>query len=85
MIVPKLTVWRYAHVTANPKMEAVQRFIREGERATWKRIEMVRNQMLIAQTLERCLRRLEPQRLNASVRKEAARKPNLSVVRNKDG
>ena len=84
MIVPKLTVWRYAHVTANPKMEAVQRFIREGERATWKRIEMVRNQTLIAQTLERCLRRLEPQRLNKSVRGEAQRKPNLSVVRSKD-
>jgi len=84
MIVPKLTVWRYANVTANPKMEAVQRFIKEGERATWKRIEMVRNQLLIAQTLERCLRRLEPQRLNKSVRGEAAKKPNLSVVRSKD-
>lgn len=81
MIVPKLTVWRYANVTANPKMEAVKRFIREGERATWKRIEMVRNQFMISQTLERCLRRLEPQRLGRNVRLETARKPNLSVVR----
>jgi TAG lipase / steryl ester hydrolase / phospholipase A2 / LPA acyltransferase len=81
MIVPKLTVWRYANVTANPKMEAVKRFIREGERATWKRIEMVRNQFVISQTLERCLRRLEPQRLGRNARPELARKPNLSVVR----
>ena len=84
MIVPKLTVWRYANVTANPKMDVIQRFIKEGERATWKRIEMVRNQLLIAQTLERCLRRLEPQRLSKSLRNEAAKKPNLSVVRSKD-
>lgn len=84
MIVPKLTVWRYANVTANPKMDVIQRFIKEGERATWKRIEMVRNQLLIAQTLERCLRRLEPQRLAKGARGEAARKPNLSVVRSKD-
>ncbi len=84
MIVPKLTVWRYANVTANPRMDVIQRFIKEGERATWKRIEMVRNQLLIAQTLERCLRRLEPQRLSKSVRGEAAKKPNLSVVRSKD-
>jgi hypothetical protein len=45
---------------------------------------MVRNQTLIAQTLERCLRRLEPQRLGRSARAEAAKKPNLSVVRSND-
>jgi NTE family protein len=84
MIVPKLTVWRYANVTANPKMESVQRFIREGERATWKRIEMVRNQLLIAQTLDRCQRRLEPQRLGKASRGGGAQKPSLSVVRSKD-
>jgi NTE family protein len=84
MILPKLTVWRYANVTANPKMEAVQRFIKEGERATWKRIEMVRNQFLISQTLERCQQRLEPQRLSRHARAEA-RKPSLSVVRRNDG
>jgi TAG lipase / steryl ester hydrolase / phospholipase A2 / LPA acyltransferase len=84
MILPKLTVWRYANVTANPKMDAVLRFIKEGERATWKRIEMVRNQVLIAQTLERCLRNLEPQRLGRAAKGENNRKPSLSVVRSKD-
>ncbi|GAC1629771.1 MAG: DUF3336 domain-containing protein [Nevskia sp.] len=58
-ILPKVTVWRYAHVTANPKLEDVTRFIHEGERATWKRIEMIRNQTRIAQTLDRCVKRLE--------------------------
>jgi NTE family protein len=65
-------------------MESVQRFIREGERATWKRIEMVRNQLLIAQTLDRCQRRLEPQRLGKASRGGGAQKPSLSVVRSKD-
>ncbi len=60
-ILPKLSVWRYAHVTANPKLDAVKRFIFEGERATWKRIAMIRNQTAIAQTLDRCLRKLEAQ------------------------
>jgi NTE family protein len=58
-ILPKVTVWRYAHVTANPKLDAVKRFIQEGERATWKRIAVIRNQMRISQTLNRCLHRLE--------------------------
>lgn len=70
-ILPKVSVWRYAHVTANPKLDAVKRFIHEGERATWKRIEMIRNQTRIAQTLERCVQRLEaraalPRKLRAA-------------------
>lgn len=56
---PKVTVWRYAHVTANPQLDSVQRFIFEGERATWPRLAMIRNQTAIARTLERCLQRLE--------------------------
>lgn len=71
-ILPKVTVWRYAHVTANPRLEAVTRFIHEGERATWKRIAAIRNQMRIAQTLGRCLRRIEAR---------VAARPKLRVVR----
>lgn len=58
-ILPKVSVWRYAHVTANPKLEAVTRFILEGERATWKRIAMIRNQSMISQTLTRCVKQVE--------------------------
>ncbi|MDB5986446.1 MAG: hypothetical protein JWR16_1499 [Nevskia sp.] len=81
-ILPKVTVWRYAHVTANPKLEAVERFIQEGERATWKRIEMVRNQMLISQTLARCIQRLEGSVVVES--RGRSKRPKLEVVRRRD-
>lgn len=68
-ILPKVTVWRYAHVTANPKLEAVTRFILEGERATWKRIAMIRNQSMISQTLNRCMQRLEAEALQPKQRR----------------
>lgn len=58
-ILPKVTVWRYAHVTANPTLDAVTRFILEGERATWKQIAMIRNQTVISQALSRCLQEVE--------------------------
>ncbi|WP_022975792.1 DUF3336 domain-containing protein [Nevskia ramosa] len=68
-IVPKVSVWRYAHVTANPKLEAVTRFILEGERATWKRIAMVRNQSMISQTLAACVKQLEIEAQRPPLRK----------------
>jgi NTE family protein len=83
-ILPKVTVWRYAHVTANPKMEAVQRFIREGERATWKRIPMIRNQTRIAQTLGRCVQRVDARRAGGGERRSLGRSTKLRVVRRND-
>jgi NTE family protein len=89
-ILPKVTVWRYAHVTANPKIEEVKRFIQEGERATWRRIEMIRNQMMISQTMMRCIRRLEDSvtaPLAVSVTHESRSttgRPKLEVVRRRD-
>ncbi len=68
-ILPKLSVWRYAHVTANPKLEAVTRFILEGERATWKRIAMVRNQSMISRTLADCVQQLETEAQRPPLRK----------------
>ncbi|WP_293371764.1 DUF3336 domain-containing protein [Nevskia sp.] len=68
-ILPKVSVWRYAHVTANPKLEAVTRFILEGERATWKRIAMIRNQSMISQTLNRCVKQLEAEALQPRQRR----------------
>ncbi len=83
-ILPKVTVWRYAHVTANPKMEAVQRFIREGEHATWPRIPMIRNQTKIAQTLGRCVQRVDARRAGGSERRSLPRSTKLRVVRRND-
>jgi TAG lipase / steryl ester hydrolase / phospholipase A2 / LPA acyltransferase len=78
-IFPDVSLWRYANVTSNPTMESIKRFMLEGERATWPRIEMIRNQTLISLTLDRCLDRLE----NAGGANvlELPRKPSLRVVR----
>jgi len=60
-IVPEVSLWRYANVTANPTLESITRFMLEGERATWPRMEMIRNQTAVAQTLSSLLMRLESQ------------------------
>ncbi len=81
-ILPKVTVWRYAHVTGNPNLEAVTRFIQEGERATWKRIEMIRNQMLVSQTMTRCIEKLEATTVMEN--RERPRRAKLEVVRRRE-
>lgn len=80
-ILPEVSLWRYANVTRNPTMDSIRRFMLEGERATWPRIEMIRNQTLIAQTLDRCADQLsQPVRAKAQQR---ARRPELKVVRDR--
>lgn len=81
-IFPDVSLWRYVNVTRNPTLESVQRFMLEGERSTWPRIEMIRNQTLISQTLDRCVDRLEHTSVNANVC-ELPKKPGLRVVRNR--
>ncbi|MGH8506450.1 MAG: DUF3336 domain-containing protein [Stenotrophobium sp.] len=82
-IFPDVSIWRYANVTSNPSMESIQRFILEGERATWPRMEMIRCQTKISQTLDDCTARL--QQFAASVRvAEPARKSALRIVRSRD-
>lgn len=85
-ILPEVSLWRYMRVTANPDLESVQRFILEGERATWPRMSMIRNQTLIAQTLARCVRRLELGAQKDGVQRESAKSPgsNLRIVRSKE-
>ena len=79
-IFPEVSLWRYANVTRNPTLESVQRFMLEGERATWPRIEMIRNQTLISQTLDRCVNQLEHTTTSANIC-ELPKKPELRVVR----
>ena len=81
-IFPDVSLWRYANVTSNPKLADVQRFILEGERAAWPRIEMIRLQTAIAQTLDRCVQRLEGRHVAPAVPIQP-RKPGLRVVRSK--
>jgi TAG lipase / steryl ester hydrolase / phospholipase A2 / LPA acyltransferase len=80
-IFPEVSLWRYANVTTNPSMESIKRFMLEGERATWPRIEMIRNQTLISQTLDACVERLERLTEPASPARQAPPKARLRVVR----
>jgi TAG lipase/steryl ester hydrolase/phospholipase A2/LPA acyltransferase len=82
-IYPDVSLWRYANVTSNPSLESIKRFMLEGERATWPRIEMIRNQTLISLTLDQCLDRLE--RAGGANVLELPRRPELKVVRTREG
>jgi TAG lipase / steryl ester hydrolase / phospholipase A2 / LPA acyltransferase len=87
-IFPEISLWRYANVTSNPSLESLERFIGEGERATWPRIEMIRNQTVISQTLANCVQHLNTQhaadaRPKAPTTPKAAGRPSLKVVRSK--
>jgi NTE family protein len=75
-VFPDVSLWRYANVTANPQPAAVRRFMLEGERAAWPRIEMIRTQTAISMTLDRCV-----DKLAAATSAGAPRKPGLRVVK----
>ncbi|TXH05117.1 MAG: DUF3336 domain-containing protein [Nevskiaceae bacterium] len=79
-IYPEVSLWRYANVTRNPDMDGVKRFILEGERATWPRLEMIRTQTMISQTLDQCVDRLERDHQSEKVL-DMPKKPGLRVVR----
>jgi TAG lipase/steryl ester hydrolase/phospholipase A2/LPA acyltransferase len=81
-IFPQRSLWRFARIAANPNLRDVERFILEGERATWARMSMVRNQVQIGQTLDRCVERLERLHLPAE-RRALPGKPGLRIVRSR--
>lgn len=81
-ILPEVSLWRYINVTRNPSLESVQRFMLEGERSTWPRMEMIRTQTLISQTLDRCVDRLEHTTTGPNVC-ELPKRPGLRMVRNR--
>ncbi|MBI2384149.1 MAG: DUF3336 domain-containing protein [Gammaproteobacteria bacterium] len=79
-IFPEVSLWRYVNVTANPTLDTVKRFILEGERAAWPRIETIRLQTAIGQALDRCVERLEKRAAQGELA-ELPRRPGLRVVR----
>ncbi len=56
---PRSTPRRVLRVFSNPQPEDIQRYVRSGERATWPKIERIRNQTRISRTFEECLRLLK--------------------------
>ncbi|MFA9202848.1 MAG: DUF3336 domain-containing protein [Flavobacteriales bacterium] len=63
-IVGDYSLWHYAYMLQNPKQALFQRLLKEGERATWPKISMIRSHAKIGKTLDHCLSRLDQQRRN---------------------
>lgn len=55
---PRLRIRDYARVMKNPSLTELEGFIHGGERATWPKIAMIRDQTRISRTLERCVQQL---------------------------
>lgn len=75
-VVPKLRARDYWGLFSNPTPRAVDALILEGQRATWPKIPMIRNQTRISQTLERCVAQLRAQQAGRS-----SGQPSLKLVR----
>lgn len=60
-IFPAPSPRRMLRIFANPSADDIQAYVREGERATWPRIERIRLQTLISRTFESCLQLLKRQ------------------------
>lgn len=54
-IFPRHTPKQLLNTFSNPSSADIQNYIREGERASWPRIERIRNQTLISRAFEDCL------------------------------
>lgn len=57
---PRVPPSRYLRVMANPSLDELRGYILGGERATWPRLAMIRDQTRIVRALERCIASLEP-------------------------
>ena len=61
-VTPKYTPATYTRMLANPGINEMRRYIRDGERATWPTIERIRIQTSISRTFEECLVKLKAER-----------------------
>lgn len=75
-IFPRHTPRQLLNTFSNPTAEDIQRFIREGERATWPKIERIRNQTRISRAFEDCLALLKQR-----VIERGQPRPRLHLVR----
>lgn len=63
-LIPKRRLSSLLKAMKNPTVEDVQQFIESGERATWQKIEIIRNTTVIGRTFESCRHRLDEQQAN---------------------
>ncbi len=57
-IFPRVTPWNYGVVLRNASKEALARLVRQGERATWERMHVIRAQTRVSRALDACVRGL---------------------------
>src|SRR5699024_5948409 len=60
-IIPPRKPLNVLRVLANPSVEDVREYIRNGERTTWPRMDMIRNTTMISRTFRDCMHRLNKQ------------------------
>jgi NTE family protein len=60
---PKVRLRDYQRVLGDLSLAEFQAWVLAGERATWPKIAMIRDQTIIGQTLEDCIIRLKKQRI----------------------
>ena len=56
---PRFKPSLYAKMFSNPKAKDMAQFVLEGQRATWPRLAMIRNQTAISRALHQTIRRLK--------------------------
>lgn len=58
---PQINGWMYRRFLSNPSVDDLKHYIVLGERETWPKIAMIRNQTRTQATLAACVKRLEQQ------------------------
>ena len=56
---PDFPLSRYLRVMSNPNSQEIHDYIRTGQRATWPKLSMIRNQTRISRVLKECTERLK--------------------------
>ena len=56
---PPISAWMYRRMLSNPSVTDLKRYIVMGERATWPKLKLIRNQTRIQREIAACLERLE--------------------------
>lgn len=76
-VYPKHTPTQLMRMFSNPSVEAIRTFIRDGERATWPKLERIRLQTRISRAFEDCLFWLKDSGLR---RTAVARRPGAAAA-----
>jgi TAG lipase / steryl ester hydrolase / phospholipase A2 / LPA acyltransferase len=58
-ICPQHRLRDLTRLMANPSLEELEEYIRDGERATWPKLAMIRDATRVSRSMETCIRRLE--------------------------